>query len=48
LSSDWKILSPHERRYSKISTSIRAAKAMAENGWSIAEFREIFGKNYLD
>lgn len=23
-------------------------KAMAENGWSSAEFREIFGKNYLD
>jgi hypothetical protein len=23
-------------------------KAMAENGWSIAEFRKIFGKNYLD
>lgn len=23
-------------------------KAMAENGWSIAEFREIFGKNYLE
>ena len=23
-------------------------KAMAENGWSIAEFREIFGRNYLD
>jgi hypothetical protein len=23
-------------------------KAMAEQGWSIAEFREIFGRNYLD
>ena len=23
-------------------------KAMAENGWSSAEFREIFGRNYLD
>ncbi len=23
-------------------------KAMNENGWSITEFREIFGKNYLE
>lgn len=23
-------------------------KAMQENGWSVSDFREVFGKNYLD
>lgn len=23
-------------------------KAMSENGWTVEQFREIFGKNYLD